>query len=152
MFIRHATIDDASAMGEVMVETYMLAHKGHMPKAAWQKRAREWTPEVSARGWADYLRDRDEAIRAGRMPDSCLYLAVDEATTTDSGIVGLIHGYPSEAEGTAEISTIYVKQSHQGQGLGRRLMQAVATHMAGIGYTKLQLGVFSRQRISPPIL
>ena len=39
-------------MGRVMVDSFLSAHRGQMPDAAWQQRVDEWTPEVSARGWA----------------------------------------------------------------------------------------------------
>jgi len=43
-------------MGRVMVATYLAAHRDQMPAEAWAKRAQEWTPEVSAQGWARPLR------------------------------------------------------------------------------------------------
>src|SRR6187431_2054584 len=52
MRIRAAVVDDAPAMGRVMVGSWLSAHRGQMPDAAWQKRVDEWTPAVSARGWA----------------------------------------------------------------------------------------------------
>jgi hypothetical protein len=61
MIIQVARESDAPAMGRVMVATYLAAHRDQMPAEAWAKRAREWTPEVSAHGWARTLR----AIAAG---------------------------------------------------------------------------------------
>jgi hypothetical protein len=52
MIIRAAREEDAVAMGQVMVTTYVAAHRDQMPAEAWAKRAEEWTPEVSAQGWA----------------------------------------------------------------------------------------------------
>ena len=52
MIIRAARGADASAMGQVMVATYLSAHRGQMPAEAWAKCAGEWTPEVLAQGWA----------------------------------------------------------------------------------------------------
>jgi hypothetical protein len=52
MRVRAAVVEDAPAMGRVMVASFLSAHRGQMPDAAWQKRVDEWTPEVSARGWA----------------------------------------------------------------------------------------------------
>ncbi len=62
MIIRAATEHDAPAMGRVMVDTYLAAHRAHMPADAWAKRAEEWTPEVSAYGWASTLREIAAAI------------------------------------------------------------------------------------------
>ncbi len=74
MIIRAAREEDAIAMGQVMVATYLAAHQGQMPAEAWAKRAEEWTPEVSARGWARTLRE----IASGERPQDCIYVAVDE--------------------------------------------------------------------------
>ena len=35
-----------------MVESFLSAHRGQIPDPASQKRVDEWTPEVSAVGWA----------------------------------------------------------------------------------------------------
>jgi hypothetical protein len=53
--VRVAAVDDAPAMGLAMVESFLDAHRGQLPEAAHQKRADEWTPEVSAAGWARAL-------------------------------------------------------------------------------------------------
>ena len=51
MRVREARVEDAPAMGRVMVETFLAAHRGQMPDEAWKKRQAEWTPEVSAEAW-----------------------------------------------------------------------------------------------------
>src|SRR5689334_19377942 len=71
MIIRAAHEADAPAMGQVMVATYLAAHRDQMPDAAWTKRAEEWTPEVSADGWARRLR----AIATDERPQDCIYVA-----------------------------------------------------------------------------
>src|SRR4029453_13815005 len=96
--IRAATVDDAPAMGRVMVESWLSAHRGQMPEAAWQKRVSEWTPEVSARGWAGALAEH----AAGNVARGVFLLAED-----DVGVpVGLVSGMAAEHEplgSTAEI-------------------------------------------------
>src|SRR6478672_1178550 len=56
--IRVAVAEDAPAMGRVMVDSFLSAHRGQMPDAVWQQRVDEWTPDVSARAWARTLADR----------------------------------------------------------------------------------------------
>ena len=51
-------------MGRVMVDSFLSAHRGQMPDAAWQQRVDEWTPEVSARGWARAITDQAEGNAA----------------------------------------------------------------------------------------
>jgi hypothetical protein len=36
--IRVAVLEDAPAMGRVMVDSFLSAHRGQMPDAAWQQR------------------------------------------------------------------------------------------------------------------
>jgi hypothetical protein len=52
-------------MGRVMVDSLLSAHRGQMPDAAWQQRVDEWTPEVSARGWARVITDRSPQVLPG---------------------------------------------------------------------------------------
>jgi GNAT superfamily N-acetyltransferase len=122
-------------MGQVMVATYLAAHRDQMPDEAWTKRAQEWTPEVSAQGWARTLR---EIARGDQLPE-CIYVAVDEG----GELLGLAMGGPANAEElpqTGAVYALYVSTNHQGQGLGRRLVQAVAADLAQQGMTALQIG------------
>ena len=48
--IRDAQVLDAPAMGELMVTTWLRAHRSHIPPAAWHRRQASWTPEASAAG------------------------------------------------------------------------------------------------------
>lgn len=133
MLIRVAREDDAPAMGRVMVDTYMEAHRDQMPAEVWAKRAQEWTYEVSEQGWAGTLRE----IAAGA--NECICVA--EAVGGD--IVGLVMGGPAQTDvlpQSGEVYALYVRASHQGRGLGRRLVQAVATHLAQLGMSALQIG------------
>ena len=57
MINRAAREEDAPAIGQVMVASYLAAHRDQIPDQAWAKRAEEWTPEVSAQGWARTLRE-----------------------------------------------------------------------------------------------
>jgi ribosomal protein S18 acetylase RimI-like enzyme len=135
MIIRAAHEADAPAIGQVMVATYLAAHRDQMPDAAWAKRAEEWTPEVSADGWARTLRE----IATDERPQDCIYVALDDG----SAIVGLAMGGPANAEELPQIGAVYalyISTRHQGQGLGRRLVQAVAADLAQKGMTALQIG------------
>jgi ribosomal protein S18 acetylase RimI-like enzyme len=134
MLIRSARQEDAAAMARVMVDTYLVAHRDQMPAEAWAKRAREWTYEVSEHGWARTLR----AIAAGERLHECIYVAEQGGE-----LVGLAVGGPAEADNPpqiGEVYALYVRGSHQGRGLGRRLVQAVAAYFAQHGMTALQIG------------
>jgi ribosomal protein S18 acetylase RimI-like enzyme len=116
-----------------MVDTYMAAHRDQMPAEAWTKRAQEWTYEVSERGWAQTLR----AVAAGA--NECIYVAEEPS----ADLVGLCMGGPAETAAlphSGEVYALYVRASHQGRGLGRGLVQAVAAHLAQLGMSALQIG------------
>lgn len=109
MIIRTAHEADAPAMGQVMVDTWLAAHRGQMPAEAWAKRAKEWTPEVSAQGWARMLRE----IATDERSEDCISVAVDDG----GAIVGLAMGGPAngaEQPQTGAIYALYVSSHHQG--------------------------------------
>jgi ribosomal protein S18 acetylase RimI-like enzyme len=135
MVVRLAQVEDAPAMARVTVDTFLSAHRGQMSEEAWMKRKEEWTYEVSERSWARTLRE----IAEGARPEECIYVALDEA----GAVVGLAVGGPPRADGpedSGEIHMLYVRPSHQGRGHGRRLVQAVAAHLAQRGRHALVIG------------
>lgn len=138
--IRIAAVDDATAMGLVMVESFLSAHRGQMPDAAYQKRVDEWTPDVSARGWAKSIAELSE----GTQERGIILVAED-----DERLLGLVSG--SRVEGhltgtTCEIGSLYVLPSHRGQGIGGSLLRAAASHLADLGYAELFIDVLSANR------
>lgn len=106
--IRPAQEEDAPAMGQVMVASYLAAHRDQMPAEAWTKRAEEWTPEVSADGWARTLRE----IATDERLQDCTYVALDEG----GEIVGLAMSGPANAEKlpqTGAVYALYISTRHQ---------------------------------------
>ena len=135
--VRVAAVDDAPAMGRVMVESFLDAHRGQMPDAAYQKRVDEWTPEVSAAGWARGLADLTEGN-----PDRAVVLVAED----DTGLLGLVSGGAAEdavSDTTCEIGSLYVHSQHHGHGIGRALLGAAARQLADLGFTELHIGVLS---------
>ena len=141
MIYRQAVEADAPAMGRMMVDTYMAAHKGQIPEAAWLQRQREWTPEVSAANWARSIRD----IANGDMPQTCIYVAVDESAAQAGeadNVAGICMGGPGDAmpwPNCGDIYAMYVSQDYQRRGVGRRLLQAVVGWLAQAGLTSLTI-------------
>jgi ribosomal protein S18 acetylase RimI-like enzyme len=121
-------------MARVIVDTYLSAHRGQIPEEAWTRRKQEWTYAVSERAWRRTLR----GIARGNRHRECLYVAEDEA----GAVVGLAMGGPSEAdalENAGAIYALYVRESYQRRGIGRRLVQAVAARLAEMGMTALTI-------------
>ena len=135
--VRVAAVDDAPAMGLVMVESFLHAHRGQMPDAAYQKRVDEWTPEVSAAGWARAL-----AALADGNPDRDVILVAED----DGGLLGLVSGgaaQGADSPTTCEIGALYVHSGHHGRGIGRALLQAAAGQLGDRGFTELHIGVLT---------
>lgn len=134
MIIRSAREADAPAMGQVMVASYLAAHRGQVPDEVWARRASDWTPAVSADAWARSVRQ----IAAGERPGECIYVAEGAGDV----IAGLAMGGPADPDAPqiGAVYALYVATAHQGQGLGRRLVQAVAADLAAQGMVALQIG------------
>jgi GNAT superfamily N-acetyltransferase len=141
MRIRAAELRDAPALGSLIVESWLAAHRGQVPDAAWQKRVEEWTPEVSAQAWARFLAERID----GNHDRTVLLVAEDE----EAEPVGLL--LASEAEdddsgATTEVDALYVLPSQQGHGIGRLLLQRAAEELLALGFARLSLAVLAANR------
>lgn len=138
--IRTATIEDAPAIACVMVDTFLSAHRHHMPEEAWQKRKTGWTYAVSERNWRQTI----GKLTTGEAHWPCVYVAVDD----QNQVVGLATGQPAallseSAQSVGEITSIYVRTDLQKQTIGRRLLQTVALQLAKLGMKSLQVAVLT---------
>ena len=134
MNIRPAQLEDAPAMARVMVDTYLAAHRGQMPEAAWQKRKDEWGYAESEAGWR-----RTIAAIADGSEQMCICVAINDRDE----VIGVVVGYPTEMPQVAELSALYVWPEAQGQGVGRRLVQTAAAHLTAMGCSELQIAVLA---------
>ncbi len=135
--IRPATRADALAMAQVMVDTWLAAHRGQVPEGQWQRRHDEWSDADSERGWRSFLAE----IEDGSNTEDCVYVAV---TAEGEAVgVGVAVGCPTELDllpNAAEVSALYVRPTEQGQGFGRQLVAAIADHQASLGRQALLIG------------
>lgn len=130
--VRAAVLDDAAALGRVMVEAWLAAHHGQVPEVAWQRRVEEWTPEASASSWARLL--------AEHPPRTFLLVAEDQK----DDLLGLVLADGEDESGsTAQVRALYVLPRHQGHGLGRLLLASVAGRLASLGFSRLHIGVLT---------
>jgi ribosomal protein S18 acetylase RimI-like enzyme len=105
--------------------------------------------DSSARAWAAALAE----IAADTDPTVCVYLVVEPsagaaATAVEPGgeVVGVAMGQRAEASPwprTGEVSALYVLPGHQGRGLGRLLVWAVAAHLRERGLPALTIAVLA---------
>ena len=130
--IRPATAADARAIGVVHVETWQAAYRGIVPDA-----------HLDGLSY-----DESERLWRGRITDAessgCVFVAEHGGE-----VFGFASGRLRERfsrglrEYEGELKTIYVLPSHQCSGAGRRLVSAVAGHLAGRGVPSMLLWVFA---------
>ena len=122
--VREATEDDARGIARVGVDTWRSAYKGIMSD--------EHLAGLS------YSRNEEKWRRRLQEPanNRVIFVAEDE----QARIVGYAGAGP-EHEGQpgydAELYGIYVLEQYQNQGIGRRLVGAVAQALADAGYSSL---------------
>ena len=132
MHIRHAREEDANAMARVIVDTFLTAHEGHMPAEAMRRRKEAWTHEVSANAWLRTIREIADTTN----PQDCIFVACDEP----GEVVGLAMGTTAEGfDYTGEVSALYVRADWQGRGIGRQLVQTVATWLHQHDFATLRI-------------
>ncbi len=121
--VRRAVPRDAGAIGAVHVAGWRSAYAGILPDHS-------LTRLSAAQQAAQYDRD----IRAGR----AVFVAAE-----DDLVVGFTTvGRPRTAGlGDGEVETLYVLDDYRDQGVGRRLLQAGAGHLAAQGCASLFLWV-----------
>ena len=117
---------DAEDLARVHVTSWRETYRGLLPDA--------------------FLARMSEAGYARRFARSLLHPRPDEVTLVAAerqGIVGYAAGGKSRsgAEGEAEIATLYILRTAQGQGLGERLMAGAARALAAQGATSLVISV-----------
>jgi len=135
MHIRIAILDDAPALARVIVDTGRAAHKGQVPDEVLLKPALPEAYAESERNWRRSLQE----IADGGNPQARIFVSEDDT----GAVVGLAMGGPPKQEllpNSGEVYVLYVRQDHQGRGHGRRLVQAVAEHLAQAGMSALLIG------------
>ncbi len=128
--IRSATADDAPGIARVHVDTWRTAYRGIVPDGfldnlSYQGRESRW----------------HDILSGSETDNSFVYVAANEA----GEIVGFASGGPAEEKEEqfqGELRAIYVLEETQGQGIGKRLVQAVAQRLASMGMTSMLLYVF----------
>ncbi len=124
--IRQATTADAPGIARVHVDSWRTTYRGIAPD--------DYLASLS------YEEREDMWSRALTNPDnpSFVYVAEDE----QEGIVGFAMGGPTRPEDDVykgELYAIYLLQAYQRQGMGRRLISAVAERLTEMGIHSMLL-------------
>lgn len=121
--LRAATVDDAVAIARVRVDSWRSTYRGMIPQAYLDS----MSVEASAALW--------DKVLAAVTHRTHTFVAEDP-----EGIVGFSSGVllaePKQGFG-GELAAVYLRPSHQRNGLGTRLTAAVAGALAGVGATDM---------------
>ena len=131
--IRKAGLEDAAGIAKVNVDSWRSTYKGLI--------ADEFLANLSyerrAQAWKEHLADPQDA--------GFLYIA----ETKPGEIVGFVSAGPGGESNPAyqgEIHAIYLLQEAQGQGTGRRLMEAAMRVLSQRGFSSMLLWVLKDNR------
>lgn len=128
--IRPAVLEDAHAIAHVHVESWKTTYAGIVPASVIE--GLDKTFERRKNFWAKQIEDNE--------PDNVLFVAEDAGE-----IVGFVSAGESRAEVVeaydGELYAIYLLQSAQGKGIGRKLIEACAKQLREIGFHSMFLWV-----------
>lgn len=125
--LRPASLADAAQISRVHVDTWRTAYAGILPA--------EYLASLS-------YRDRERMWNSILFTDHNVFVAV----ARDDKIIGLAHGgleRGGDAPRRAELYAIYVLEEHQGNGIGRCLIQTVAQRLRMVGFNSMLAWVLS---------
>jgi GNAT superfamily N-acetyltransferase len=129
MIVREATQNDVSAIAKVHVDTWRTTYRGIVP----DEHLANLSYERRANGWYQILNQAPE--------DGNFTYVVEE----ESGeIIGFASGgieRTGDPVYKGELTAIYIRQKHQGKGIGRCLARAVAERLYRSGINSMLVWV-----------
>ena len=130
--IRKAELKDADDIARVRITGWRQSYVGMMPQALLDK--------------LDIKADKKRVVEAMSNPEnqSCRFV-----TEVDGKVVGIAACGPKREAGNAgraEVYAIYLLDEAKGRGIGKALMQEMATALYAQGFTSLELGVLKENK------
>ncbi len=129
MIVRAGALADAPAIARVHVASWQTSYRGIVPETY----LAELSVEAREQMWASMLSAREER--------RCVFVAEDAA----GQVVGFASGgarRDGDPAYAGELYAIYLLQSAQGDGAGRRLVAAVARRLAELEMRSMLVWVF----------
>ena len=129
MTIREAAPEDAEAIARVHVESWRTTYPGIMP----QDHLDDLSLVASTETWSLVL-------RGGSQAKTSVFVAEQDG----GEIVGFVSGgaeRSGDPDYQGEVYALYLLQSAQGHGFGRRLVQTLACRLSSDGYRTLLIWV-----------
>lgn len=135
--IRPATVDDADAIAHVHVLAWRETYRGLMPASVLD----DLSVERRAESWRHVLNGRPAGNR------SAVFVATVDQDVVGFGACGQQRDVEHDAAGfDGEFQAIYLLAAAKRQGVGRRLMTAMAASMSASGYSGGSLWVLTDNR------
>lgn len=130
MQIRRAEVQDSASLAQIQIDSYRTSYAGILPPSYLEG----FSYREQEQDWRDLLSSGS---------DDVLYVA-----ETESGeIVGYALGRPGPSPippYDGELVALHVRPSHQGQGIGQRLIASVTEELQRRGSTALMLWVLEK--------
>lgn len=131
MHIREARLEDAAAIAKVHVDSWQTTYRGLLPddyleKRSYKKRKNNWQNKLS--------------INQKAKANDVTYVAENTALE----IVGFINGGLARdnlATYEGEIYALYILEAYQRRGIGRSLLQVIASRLSQSGLTSIMIWV-----------
>ncbi|WP_155593990.1 GNAT family N-acetyltransferase [Lysinibacillus cavernae] len=122
MIIRKAKLSDAKEIAKVHVDSWKTTYKNIMPaeyleKLSYEQRTKLWIGNISK-------------------VDNYVYVAENG----DGEVIGFTDGgkrAENEIEGSGDLTSIYILEQFQGQGIGNKLVNKLFTKLKALGYEKI---------------
>ncbi|MGQ0745018.1 MAG: GNAT family N-acetyltransferase [Acidimicrobiales bacterium] len=129
MRVRPATASDVMAIAAIHVKTWQAAYRGQVPdeyleRLSVDRRISAWRDIVAATAW----------------PSTGVFVSEDDA----GDIIGFAHIAPSrddDAEGTGEVTSVYLSPRAWRTGVGRSLVDAACASLRSSGFSSATLWV-----------
>jgi ribosomal protein S18 acetylase RimI-like enzyme len=131
--IREARLEDAAAIVRVHIERWRSTYRGIVPNEYLAALSHERRTNMWSRGLSD------------RESGSFHYVAEEGS----GGIIGFAAGGPErtgDPEYAGELSGIYLLESHQRKGIGRRLVRVIVERLAQAGLHSMLVWVLADNR------
>lgn len=130
MNIREARLEDAAAIAQVHVDAWQTTYRGLLPndyieKLSYEKRKNNWKNQLT--------------VSTETNTDFFIYLAENPAVE----IVGFVAGGLARGDSTCrgEIYALYILEAYQRRGIGRNLIQTIASRLSQSGLTSIMVWV-----------
>lgn len=137
--IRRARPSDAGAIGAVHVATWRTAYAGVLP----ERYLTGLSAPRHAAGYEQAIIDRRRAHAVFVAVASGVDAPEDSLPQDGGTVIGFVSGGRARRDGLAqgEVETLYLLEDYRDRGIGRRLMRAMAAHLAAVGCRSATLWV-----------